>query len=114
MQFFSISQKISYLYIPNIQMPHWGIAIYEKRNHPSHQSIRQGRQALSLCHRLSGQPSFHRATKRAFLLDQGAITKKDLTPDDLTKADHNNFRKKMPQLPKILDVRKCSEKIITI
>lgn len=95
-------------------MPHWGIKIYEKRNHPSHQSIRQGRQALSLCHRLSGQPSFHRATKRAFLLDQGAITKKDLTPDDLTKADHNNFRKKDAKLPKILDVRKCSEKIITI
>ena len=60
-------------------MPHWGITIYEKRNHPSHQSIRQRRQSLSLCHRLSGQPSFHRATKRAFLLDQGAITKKDLT-----------------------------------
>ena len=114
MQFFSISQKISYLYIPNIQMPHWGITIYEKRNHPSHQSIRQGRQALSLCHRLSGQPSFHRATKRAFLLDQGAITKKDLTPDDLMKADHKTSAKTMPQLPKILDVRKCSEKIITI
>lgn len=30
MQFFSISQKISYLYIPNIQMPHWGFTIYEK------------------------------------------------------------------------------------
>lgn len=26
-------------------------------------------------------------TKRAFLLDQGAITKKDLTPDDLMKAE---------------------------
>lgn len=80
-------------------MPHWGIKIYEKRNHQSHQSIRQGRQALSLCHRLSGQLSFHRATKRAFLLDQGAITKKDLTPDDLTKADHDNFRKKDASTP---------------
>lgn len=99
MQFFSISQKISYLYIPNIEMPHWVITIYEKRNHPSHQSIRQGRQTLSLCHRLSEQPSFHRATKRAFLLDQGAITKKDLTPDDLMKADHNNFRKNDASTP---------------
>lgn len=99
MQFFSISQKYRIFTFRTFKCP-IGESQHLRKEiiHRINQLGKEGKPFLFVI-RQSGQPSFHRATKRAFLLDQGAITKKDLTPDDLMKADYNNFRKKDASTP---------------